>query len=731
VLIVQLAAGGIAAAQAAVHVLVLDTSGAPIRGAAIVLRVPGVPERRYVSAANGEAAIPLPPGTQAEVSITAEGFAESSVRVSADSGPMIRVVLAPAPLATTVEVSPGAGDVRVGIPASTTVVTSGVLLTSAAGALDDVLRSTPGFSLFRRSSSRTANPTTQGVTLRGVSGSGASRTLVLADSVPLNDPFGSWVYWNRVPEVAIEKVEVVRGAAGDVWGADALGGVVRIELIQPTHSRVRAVVEGGSRGTFRGSAYAGVQRKGWTLSAAGEATRTDGAYIVAQEDRGAVDVPAFSDCSTGDLTAGWRDGIWQAEVYGGLYKERRGNGTPLQVNDTSWRQLGGSAAGALFAGFWQVRFSGGRQSYAQAFSAVASNRQSERLTSGQQIPTDFARANGQWVRQVGPHDVALGIDWHRTDGIVNETQYPVAGAPTLQAPVGGVERVAAAFARVQLALGHAWKLGVGARLDGWQTTPGAPALASRSADMFSPRLSLSWSSGAAAAHVALSRAYRPPTLNELYRGFRAGNVVTNPNGQLGPERLTGIEGGLVVRGRSWSARATGFANVLDDAIANLTIRTTPQSIVRQRTNSDRIRAAGAEFEAEWRPVPAVTLNAQVAYTDSRFRESAANPDLAGNVVPQVPAWSAGGGITWNDPRLLTVALQARGTSRAFDDDLNTLPLAGFGVVDLYVDRALPRSIHVFVAAENLFDVQYDVARTPLRSIGWPRSVRAGVRIFVR
>ena len=91
-------------------------------------------------------------------------------------------------------------------PAATTVVTSAELLSSAATTVDDALRFTPGFTLFRRSSSRAANPTTQGVTLRGLSASGASRTLVLADGVPLNDPFGGWVYWSRVPQAAIERI---------------------------------------------------------------------------------------------------------------------------------------------------------------------------------------------------------------------------------------------------------------------------------------------------------------------------------------------------------------------------------------------------------------------------------------------------------------------------------------------------------------------------------------------
>lgn len=729
VLTLQIVAVNLAGAQTSFRVVVLDTSGAPIAGARVALTNPRAAGPPYETAANGEVTVALP-GTCADGLISAEGFAEAAVLLCAAAEP-VRVTLAPAPLATTVVVLAGVDGTRVRVPASTTVVTSGAILTSAAGAVDDVLRSTPGFSLFRRSSSRTANPTTQGVTLRGVSGSGASRTVVLADGVPLNDPFGSWVYWNRVPEAAIERVDVARGPAGDVWGSDALGGVVRIALFQPRHASARVFLEGGSRGTARGSGYAGAERRGWTLLAAGEGSRTDGTPIVADEDRGVMDVPAFSNYSTGTLNAGWRDGIWQTTVSGGVYRERRGNGTPLQVNDTSSHQLGATAAGTLFAGYWEARLSGGSQTYSQSFTAVAADRRSERLTAEQRIPTDFVRASGQWIRQFGPHDLALGIEGHRTDAVVNETQYSIAGTPSGQSSVGGRERAVAAFARLQFSLGNAWKVSGGTRVDGWQTTPGEPSLTPHSADLFSTRLSLSWGRGATGARFSLGRAHRVPSLNELYRGFRAGNVVTNPNDQLAPERLTGMEAGLVIIKRSWSARGTGFVNVLDDAVANLTIKTTPQLITRQRGNSDRIRAMGAEFEAEWRPLPTLTMNAQVTYTNSTFRKSTANPILVGNAVPQVPAWSAGGGITWNDPRVLTVALQARGSARAFDDDLNTLSLGTFGVVDLSVSRSLARALQVFAAAENLFDVEYEVARTPLRSVGWPRSVRAGVRIFTR
>src|SRR4029079_807031 len=101
---------------------------------------------------------------------------------------------------------------------------------SLAGALtlDDVLRQVPGFSLFRRSGGLTANPTSQGVSLRGVGANGASRALVLLDGVPLNSPFGGWVYWNRLSRERVENVHVNNNATSDLYGSGALGGVINI-----------------------------------------------------------------------------------------------------------------------------------------------------------------------------------------------------------------------------------------------------------------------------------------------------------------------------------------------------------------------------------------------------------------------------------------------------------------------------------------------------------------------
>ncbi len=213
---------------------VVDISGAVIPDAEVVVRTRD--GRSLTVRTDGDGNFDA--GTlAAQVRVTSEGFEPAELAVSGSG--RVDVVLRPLNFADSVVVTATRGAERLPSAASATVITSAELNNMAAGALDDALRSTPGFTLFRRSSSRVANPTTQGVTLRGVSGSGASRTLVLADGVPLNDPFGSWVYWNRVPQAAVDRVEVVRGATGDLYGAGALGGVVQVLTVQPSRTRAR------------------------------------------------------------------------------------------------------------------------------------------------------------------------------------------------------------------------------------------------------------------------------------------------------------------------------------------------------------------------------------------------------------------------------------------------------------------------------------------------------------
>ena len=179
-----------------------------------------------------------------------------------------------------------------------------------------------------------------------------------------------------------------------------------------------------------------------------------------------------------------------------------------------------------------------------------------------------------------------------------------------------------------------------------------------------------------------------------------------------------------------SFRATAFLNNLEGAIANVTLSQTPTAIIRQRQNSDTIRAAGLELEVDTRFTNTLSASGQVVFTSSHFRGSVATPALRDNDVPQVPKVQGGVAVTWANPRWFTAATQVRFSGKQFDDDLNTpaFVLGAYGVWDATVSRALLRGVHAFAAVENILDTEYDTARTPLRSVGWPRTVRVGARV---
>src|SRR3977135_1579545 len=113
---------------------------------------------------------------------------------------------APPPVSDTIVVTATQTKTRLAdTPASVVVIDSKTLATTAAATTDDALRQVTRFTLFRRSGSRSANPTSQGVSLRGIGASGASRALVLDDGIPFSDPFGGWVYWNRLSQPTLSQ----------------------------------------------------------------------------------------------------------------------------------------------------------------------------------------------------------------------------------------------------------------------------------------------------------------------------------------------------------------------------------------------------------------------------------------------------------------------------------------------------------------------------------------------
>lgn len=273
-----------AQAPAPIRITVEDMRGAVLAGAVIVAsngKVLGRTDEAGLVAI--ECAIPCP------VRISAQGFEPRSVMLSAAA----TVKLEPIQIAEEVTVTAyrtPLGDLE--SPSTTRTLTQRTMGTTAAITLDDKLRQLQGAELFRRSSSLVANPTSQGISLRGLGSTSASRTLVMNDDVPLNDPLGGWIHWQEMPELAIQDMELVRGGASDLYGSSAIGGVINIISARPSSKALEVRSSYGGEETCDESAVATAKRGKSGGLVSGGLMGTDGYIQEAPNQRGPVDQPS-------------------------------------------------------------------------------------------------------------------------------------------------------------------------------------------------------------------------------------------------------------------------------------------------------------------------------------------------------------------------------------------------------------------------------------------------------
>ena len=734
--------------------VVQDQTGAAVERAEVTLTSGAAVVARSITDSEGrfrlEVSAPAP--LAAALSVRAEGFAPYQGRLDAVETNLLglEIVLAPAPLAERVTVTATRTETRLGETAASVVSLSPAeLTTTAAITLDDTLRQVPGFSLFRRSGSRTANPTAQGVSLRGVGASGASRAVVLADGVPLNDPFGGWVYWSRVPRTSINTVEVLRGGASHLYGSAALGGVVNVITRRPSvRPSLRLEASYGGQQTADASLFAAGSRGDWAASLAAETFHTEGYTIVDERERGSVDVPAGSRSAVARLSVE-RKLSGGASVFAGasVFGEARSNGTPFQRNRTHMRQLvaGGDWQSAR-AGTFTARAYGGTQVFDQNFSAVNGDRTLETPTRVQRVPAQSAGVSLQWSRAAGARQTLVaGLEAREARGASDELAF-VGGRPTSIVGAGGRERTVGLFFADIIRAAPGLFVTVGARLDRWRnyralsaTRPlssnvtTATRFPDRTEAAFSPHLSLLYKVREnVSLYASVNRAFRQPTLNELYRGFRVGDVLTLANENLRAERLTGGEAGASFSpfGHRLNLRAAFFWTEMTRPVANVTLSVTPALITRQRQNLGRTRSRGLEVEWDARLTDELTLSGGYLLADATVLSFPANALLEGLLIPQVARHQLTFQARYVNPSLLTAAVQGRASGAQFDDDQNRFRLGPYFTLDAFASRRLGRRLEGFVAAENLFDQSYTTGLTPVRTVGPPLLLRLGFRLFL-
>ncbi len=734
---------------------ILNTSGSRIASASVNLKSKSGKTSSCKSDNQGNFSCKIDFSENFSVSIQADGFSilrQSFANIQQFEG-VLAFTLEPLGIREDVIVTTNRTETLLDeTPTSIATLSKRKLSETASPTIDDALRQTVGFSLFRRSNSRNANPTTQGTSLRGINASGASRSLVLLDGVPINDAFGGWVYWSRVPNIAVDRVEVLRGGASSLYGSDALGGTINILPRQSDEKfAVSAEIFGGSQNTYSGSGFFGFKQKNWAADFVASNFQTKGYKIVDIAERGSVDDFANSRNTnfSGRVARGLsnRANLFFKATYFG---EARNNGTPVQKNRTHFRQfaLGGDfdvsdpilrLSKFLTNSNLKFRVFGGTQVFDQKFSAVVNNRNNEFLVRLQRVPSQQVGFSGQFSTTLGTQTFLAGFETSEVRGSSNEIGF-FGGNPTSKLGTGGRERTYGVYFQDFAVIGKKIVLVGNLRFDSWKNSRALSSLLristnvitttifpNRTQNAVSPSGSILFhATNRVSLYFNASRSFRIPTLNELYRGFRVGSIITNPNENLVAEKANNFETGLSYGKQNYYLRGNVYYTEINDAVANVTINTTPTLIFRQRQNAGKTRVRGLEVEAETR-VKDFNFSFGYLFADATFADFPLNQTIEGLRIPQVPAHQFTFQTRYANSKGWSFSLQGRASSEQFDNDLNTLRLEPYFQLDVFGAKRFRDKWQIFVGVENLFNSRYSIGKTPVRTVSSPINARVGLR----
>jgi vitamin B12 transporter len=603
-------------------------------------------------------------------------------------------------------------------------ITSRQISQSPSHELDQLLKEVPGIQLFRRSDARSGHPTSQGVTLRALGGNASSRALLVLDGVPQSDPFGGWINWPAYDAADLSGIRVVRGGGSVANGPGALAGT--IEMTSRADEGIGGEVDAGSRQSLEASGRAGVAAGNGVLSLSGRAARSDGFIPITSDTRGPADGPApyrqWSGRGRWVTPIGGTTEL-QASVSG--FHDWRTRGTDFSDDRTN----GADASLRLVGrGRWQWSALGYGQ-WRNLRSSTASLSPG-RTTATRVLLQDSVPSHGIGgsieVRPPLPTavELRLGADARRTTGETRELANYVGGEPTRRRRAGGGSWTSGLFAEASAVLAGVTLSG-GARVDHWQVEDGhlfeqiiATSAVLRD-ETFTKRDGwlptarggvLIPLGGGFSLRSAAYLGWRMPTLNELFRPFRAGVDATAANPELDPERLKGGEAGLDVTRGAARLSLTGFVNRLGDAIANVTLGHGPGAFpeigfiaagsqFRQRQNVDAVKVRGIEASAEWTKGP-WALRAGASLSHARMQATGTAAFLDGLRPAQTPKFAATLAASWEQAGK-GVELLLRRIGPQFEDDLNTRVLKGATTLDAFASWPVGRRFQLVARAENV------------------------------
>lgn len=633
------------------------------------------------------------------------------------------------------------------VPASVSVVTSEQIAGTPARTIDDVLRRVPSVDLPIAGTNE-QHPTNTIVSMRGLSG---IRSLVLLDGVPINDPFFGYVQWSEVPLATIDRVEVVRGGGAPLWGNYAMGGVINILTRPIDRTGLVAEAAGGSRGSYRADGHAALAGEGYGIALDAAVNHSDGYVEQVEQARGAATVPTSFTARTVALSGNADlapDVTARARV--SHYDNDQTFLTRANTNDQrTWRYTGTLGWTPRAGGSVELTAFGNDERFVTNNPGApegADPNDVEFVQNSHRTRANDWGASLIWTQTfAGPiRALSAGADYHAIHGrdrarILDET-----GALARVDTGSGRQRFIGGFAQADIRPVDRLQLLLSVRYqdfysdDGVDDTPGGLGrVASRHDSDVDPRLSIRYQLPAGVAlRGAIYRAFRAPTLDNLYRGASVPGYILYGNAALKPETLEGVEAGIDVDRGAVRVQATAYASRIADFLTYryLDPATLPPGfdIGARLINAGRARSRGVEAELTWRRSATLTGTLAYTYADSIVTRNPEDPASIGKQQPGIPRHRASASIDWTGPYGITVSPRVRYLSRTNGDPDAIYRTDAHFIADLGASVAVRREVDVFGQVENLFDRRYigtnDGFTAPL--YGKPFTAVAGVRVRI-
>ncbi len=636
-----------------------------------------------------------------------------------------------------------------------------VNLNRSSLSLDEILGRHPGFSLYRRQSSRATHPTIQGANLRGLGPNGAGRALVVLDGIPLNDPFGGWVDWRSLSPLLLDHVSIQNGGGAGSWGNRSLTGVIRLDSVNFNSISHALDIKYGSNDTRQADFIVSSKYENMSFIIGGNILKTDGFFGIKKTQRGIADLPLSRSGETLRLSAKFQNSsdikfLLSAQFSSDNFQ----NGSVLAGSSSKDYQLSIAALKDYIDNFlnWEGRLFYRKKHFENIFEAFNSTRDTSRPVLDQfDVPSDVIGGNIK-LRWLINQDLILenGIDFQLISGSTNEKFRNLGNGFTRLRNAGGEQVLIGGFFETNYKVSNKTLFNIGLRTDYWRQSNGFRKETNIidnqliSEKIFRTNDGILLNGRLGIIHnifdyvdfnFSVYSSIRTPTLNELYRPFRVKNDITEANSDLKNERMLGGEFSFSIDKNRYYFKTTFFKNDILNPVVNTTISNTPGfnksynifipsgGSLRQRNNLKKVKNYGIEVSYKLNLSEKIDFNLNYLFSNPKVSEAKFFTNLDGKRLAQTPKHQGNLSLAFKLNKKINMDFEYVYSSSQFEDDSNIRVLDNSSIANIFSNFLIADSTSIYISLENIFNKrsQAGISKDGLITYGPPRFLWLGLK----